>query len=127
MDMLWARNMPVICIHPGWPALTDRAAILSSWRDIMKNPASPKAYSRNDQAFIYGTTVVVICQEVLDGGVLTATNIFVKELGAWRMIHHQASPIAVQIEEAEDSAAAQPAPLKESPALFGPARKQFGN
>jgi len=101
MDMLWARSVPVLCIHPGWPPLVDRAAVLSSWRDILKNPASPKAYSRNDRAFIYGTTAVVICEEVLDGGVLAATNIFVDELGSWRLVHHQASPVAIQIEEAE--------------------------
>jgi len=56
MEMLWACGVPVLCIHPGWPPLVDRGAVLSSWRDIMKNPASPKAYSRNDRAFIYGKT-----------------------------------------------------------------------
>jgi len=101
METIWARGVPVLCIHPGWPPLTERAAVLSSWRDIMKNPASPNAYSRNDKAFIYGKTAIVVCEEVLDGGVLAATNIFIEELGSWRLIHHQASPIAVQIEEAE--------------------------
>jgi hypothetical protein len=101
MDTIWARGVPVLCIHPGWPPLMERAAVLSSWRDIMKNPASPNAHSRNDRAFIYGKTAVVVCEEVLNGGVLAATNIFIEELGSWRLIHHQASPIAVQIEEAE--------------------------
>ena len=94
MDTIWARGVPVLCIHPGWPPLMERAAVLSSWRDIMKNPASPNAYSRNDRAFIYGKTAIVVCEEVLDGGVLAATNIFIEELGSWRLIHHQASPIA---------------------------------
>ena len=39
MEMLWACGVPVLCIHPGWPPLVDRGAVLSSWRDIMKNPA----------------------------------------------------------------------------------------
>ena len=32
MDALWARRAPVSCIHPGQTALTDRAAIMASWR-----------------------------------------------------------------------------------------------
>jgi hypothetical protein len=32
MDALWARQAPVACVHPGWPALTDRDAVMESWR-----------------------------------------------------------------------------------------------
>lgn len=101
MEMLWAQAAPVLCIHPGWAPLVERTLVLSSLRDIMRNPATPRAFSRNDKAFIYGDTAVVICEEVLEGGVLAATNIFVNEGGAWRMVHHQASPIAVRLEQAE--------------------------
>jgi len=31
-----------------------------------------------------------VCYEVLEGGFLAATNVFVREDGAWRMVHHQA-------------------------------------
>jgi hypothetical protein len=32
MDALWARRAPVACVHPGWPPLTDRDAVVESWR-----------------------------------------------------------------------------------------------
>jgi hypothetical protein len=35
---------------------------------------------------------LVVCYEVLDGGVLIATNGFVRESDGWRMVHHQAGP-----------------------------------
>ena len=34
MDTIWARGVPVLCIHPGWPALMERAAVLSSLRCV---------------------------------------------------------------------------------------------
>ncbi len=36
---------------------------------------------------------MVTCEEELDAGSLAATNMFVKEQGEWRLVHHQASPI----------------------------------
>ena len=42
MDALWARQAPVACVHPGWPALTDRNAVIESWRGILSNPDSPR-------------------------------------------------------------------------------------
>lgn len=38
MARLWAERAPVTCIHPGWPALEGRAAVLESWADILANP-----------------------------------------------------------------------------------------
>ena len=41
MDNLWAREHPVICVHPGWPAITDRAEIMQTWQQILSNPQQP--------------------------------------------------------------------------------------
>lgn len=41
-----------------------------------------------------GDVAFVTCHEVFDGGRLAATNVFVREDGAWRMVHHQATLIA---------------------------------
>jgi hypothetical protein len=93
MEMLWAKESSVSSIHPGWPPMFDREAVLSSWHDIMTSETPPTASYRNDKAFIHGTTAVVVCEELVDGNVLAATNIFVDERGAWRLVHHQAGPI----------------------------------
>jgi ketosteroid isomerase-like protein len=93
MDALWARRAMVLCIHPGWTTLAGREAVLASWRDILGHPEAPAVMCHDDQAFLYGGVAVALCEEELPGGRLAATNIFLKEDGHWRMIHHQASPM----------------------------------
>jgi ketosteroid isomerase-like protein len=93
MDAIWAKRAGVLCTHPGWLPLTGRSAVMESWRDILANPEAPHVACHDDTAFVYGDMAIVLCEEELPGGQLAATNIFVKEDGAWRMVHHQASPI----------------------------------
>lgn len=99
MDRLWARKAEVICVHPGWTPLAGRSAVLHSWHDILANPEAPHVMCHDDRAFLYGDFAIVICEEELSGSHLAATNIFVREGGAWRMVHHQASPIVTRSHE----------------------------
>ena len=94
MAQLWAVRAPVACVHPGWPALSGRDAVLTAWQQILSNPASPRVRCHKEQVFLYGEVGFVICQELLEQGMLVATNVFVREDAAWRMVHHQASPLA---------------------------------
>lgn len=94
IDRLWSRARPVACIHPGWDALTDRAAVMRSWRQIVESPAAPNIVCRNETPFVLGDIAFVVCHEVLAEGVLAATNIFAREDGGWKLVHHQASPLA---------------------------------
>jgi ketosteroid isomerase-like protein len=93
MEALWARRAPVSCTHPGWVALTGRGAVLESWRSILQNPEAPHVMCHDDTAFLHGDVAIVLCEEELADGHLSATNIFVKEDGEWRLVHHQASPL----------------------------------
>ena len=93
MDALWARTAPVACLHPGWTALTDRDTIMASWKAILTNPDAPSIACVDERALLYGDSALVLCEEELDGGVLAASNIFVREAGAWRLVHHQAGQI----------------------------------
>jgi hypothetical protein len=93
MDALWARSAPVACLHPGWTALTDRAAVMASWEAILTNPAAPRIACSDERVLLYGDSALVLCEEELDGGVLAASNIFVREAGVWRLVHHQAGQI----------------------------------
>jgi ketosteroid isomerase-like protein len=101
MEQLWAAA-PVACVHPGWPALSGRNAVLTSWRQILANPQAPRIRCHKEQVFLYGDVGFVICQELLEQGMLVATNIFVREAAAWRMVHHQASPLAAAALGAEE-------------------------
>ena len=97
MEALWAQAAPVACIHPGWDALTGRAAVLASWRDIFTQPTTIRCGA--ERVLRFGdSSACVICHETLGdgpgGGLLVATNLFVREAGAWRMVHHQAGGVA---------------------------------
>jgi ketosteroid isomerase-like protein len=70
-----------------------RDAVLQSWRDILANPDAPRLMCHDEEAALYGDLAIVTCEEDLGSSTLVATNIFAKEDGAWRMIHHQAGPL----------------------------------
>jgi ketosteroid isomerase-like protein len=93
MDALWARRSPVACLHPGWSALTDRGAVMSSWDGILSNPNSPRIVCYDEQVLLFGDTALVLCEEELDGGTLAASNLFVREDNEWRLAHHHAGQI----------------------------------
>lgn len=91
---LWAQRHSITCIHPGWPALTDREEVLDSWTSILSNPDTPKVSAHHARAFPAEATVLVICYEAIGDQMLVATNVFVEEDGEARLVHHQAGPCA---------------------------------
>jgi hypothetical protein len=93
MEGLWASSAPVSCIHPGWNVLQGREAVLDSWRSILNNPNQPRIVTGGATASIFNTTAVVICRELVAGSPLVATNVFVLEDGAWRLLHHQSGGV----------------------------------
>ena len=94
MELLWAREHPVFCVHPGWPPLMSRAQILASWQKIFDGPAPPAVRFERLAGHEVGDLGYVIGCEVIGGGQLAATNIFVHESTGWKICHHQATPIA---------------------------------
>lgn len=95
MDDLWARDHDVACIHPGWPLLEDRGEIMASWQAIFEGGGPPMVCD-GEKVHIFGEVAVVICRERLDMVQLLATNVFVREGDAWRMMHHHAAPLAAE-------------------------------
>ena len=92
MEDLWAKDAPVVCIHPGWAPLTDRETVVASWRAILTGRNAPDIKCRNPRVFQHGETAIVICFEMIGAGFLVATNCFVRQRGRWKMVHHQAGP-----------------------------------
>ncbi len=90
MDSLWAQDAPVSCIHPGWHHLMGRDAVMESWYSLIDNSELPNMKYSNAVASVYGNMAVVICYEIFPEALLVATNIFVKEDNAWKIVHHQA-------------------------------------
>jgi ketosteroid isomerase-like protein len=91
MDALWAREVDVACVHPGWDALRGRDPVMASFRAILQHDP-PAIACRDPSVHLYGEVAFVVCTEAFPGGSLVATNVFVRERGRFRLIHHQASP-----------------------------------
>ncbi len=95
MAAIWAETASVTCIHPGWRSILGREKVLASWQDILESP--PAIACRCEHVIRHGDAAVVLCEEIIEEARLAATNIFVLEAGAWRLVHHQASPMASTI------------------------------
>ena len=102
MDALWAKGPDVACIHPGWDALRGRLRVMASWRAILSNEGGPKITCTGATAHVLGDCAFVLCYETIEGARLVATNTFVHEEGAWRLVHHQAAPIARTVADDDD-------------------------
>jgi ketosteroid isomerase-like protein len=92
MVEVWASAAPLTCIHPGWDALDGRDAVIESWEGILGGGNAPDIQCHAARAHIYGVVATVICFEEIDDDYLIATNVFVREDGRWKMVHHQAAP-----------------------------------
>ena len=89
MQALWSQDSPIACVHPGWPPLQDREKIMQSWQGILANPPKPPIVALQPQVQLHGDMAIVVCWESIGAMHLVATNIFVRERGAWRMVMHQ--------------------------------------
>ena len=91
MAHLWSQSREVICLHPGWPALIGREAVMESWHSILNNPQQGQVSFYNAAAKHIGEdSVAVVCYELAGGNVMVATNIFAVEGERLRMVFHQA-------------------------------------
>ena len=94
MSELWAKDENISCVHPGWTALVGRKAVIASWRAILANAESSNILFRDPYAIVSGSEGLVLCIEAINEHLLQASNHFRLIDGAWRLVHHQSSPIS---------------------------------
>jgi ketosteroid isomerase-like protein len=117
MDRLWAKLAPVVCLHPGSTALHGRTQVIRSWQSILSSDGAPRVSVEGPRVVMLGETAMVLCYErVTDpdtgtGAVLAATNVFVREGGEWRLVHHHSSAIGRIVTEESDVRPARPKTL----------------
>lgn len=101
LERIWAREVPVACVHPGMDALEGRAAVMASWRGILRHPRAPTLDCTRPRAHVLGTTGFVTCLEGAAGKPprLVAVNVFVMEDGHWRLASHQSGPLSPRKED----------------------------
>ncbi|MFZ5654777.1 MAG: nuclear transport factor 2 family protein [Pseudomonadota bacterium] len=96
MERLWARRRPLLCAHPGARPLYEYRAVLDSWAGILGNPNCPRLEYRIERILHWGELALLSCYEwtrAQPDALLLATNGFVFEEGAYRMVIHQAGPV----------------------------------
>ena len=91
MEDLWASGSPVACTHPGYTVVHGRRDVLASWSQVLSAP--PPIRCMQPVAHLLGDAGFVTCVEVVGDIALAATNVFVREDGGWRLVHHHAGPI----------------------------------
>lgn len=89
METIWSLRDGISCVHPGWPPLLGRAPVMQSWRSILANPNQQAVQAHATSAEIYGDGAIVICYEIVGQFTLVATNVFAREDGQWKLVHHQ--------------------------------------
>jgi hypothetical protein len=92
METLWARRRQVSCTHPDGPTIFGRGAVMASWRMILSHHP-PQVRASDAHAIITGRSAMVLCRERIGPIELMASNAWVREDGAWRMVSHQAEQI----------------------------------
>lgn len=115
MDRVWADHQELLCVHPGWELLRGRERVMASWRGILRRPLSVRA--RNEVVELLGEVAVIACIEVLPEAELAATNVFVREQGRWRMLHHHAGLIARSLEQGDPDDESEPEPEPDEPLM----------
>lgn len=94
MVSLWAETLPVFCCHPGWPPILGRDEILASWREILRVGGQMDITFMPRQMAMVGDVGIACGIELLGQSQFACTNVFAQEGGHWRMVHHQAGPMA---------------------------------
>jgi ketosteroid isomerase-like protein len=101
MDLIWAHTDYVRCIHPGWGLLSGWEAVRQSWEALFKDSREMRFSLSDVTACVDGNLAWVTCTENIlseaRGTVsvtsVLATNVFERQAGDWRLVHHHASHI----------------------------------
>lgn len=92
MEACWAKDNPVLAIHPWGPVIVGRDDVMRSWKEVLRNP--PNIQCTDEHVEQVDDFAIVTCLERAGEGILAATNILVKENESWLFCHHHAGPLA---------------------------------
>ena len=103
MMAVWAESDDVVCVHPRGVRLTGFDAVRESWAQIFAGSDGPLRVRATEVRRFDGNSVAVHTLVELLGtpgtapdaaASICATNVFELTDGGWRMVLHQATPLA---------------------------------
>jgi len=96
----------LVCVHPGWPMLRGRSAVLRSWSAVMAGTEYIQVFLTDVHVTVVGDSAVVTCTEnvltsadVGENASVVATNVFVRRPDGWRLQVHHGSPVLGRLVE----------------------------
>ena len=108
MESVWDVVDPdqLVCVHPGWPMLRGRAAVLRSWSAVMAGTDYIQFFLTDVQVDLHGAVAIVTCTEnvltsvdVGANATVVATNVFVLRAEGWRLRVHHGAPVLGRLSE----------------------------
>ena len=86
----------VATAHPWRPAVHGREPVLEGWGEILAAGPPPIRCLYPQVAALgeAGDVAVVTCLEDTGAEPCVATNVYVRQEGAWRLAHHHGAPLA---------------------------------
>ena len=108
MESVWDVVDPdqLVCVHPGWPMLRGRAAVLRSWSAVMAGTDYIQFFLTDVQVDLQGVVAIVTCTEnvltsvdVGANATVVATNVFVLRAEGWRLRVHHGAPVLGRLSE----------------------------
>lgn len=103
MAEVWLRADHVRCVHPGGELLLGYDAVVRSWEEIFSNTLHIRFDLTNISVHRLGEAAWVTLLETVQvsahtgssRGVMITTNIFERDGGLWRLVHHHAAPAPI--------------------------------
>lgn len=90
MRAIWGMQEPIAVQHPSSPHIQGRAAVLESWRQILRAP--PNISCTVEDMLEDDARWAVICIEHIGPINIRMVNLFHRENGDWKMIYHGPAP-----------------------------------
>ncbi len=111
MDQVWLHERSVSCVHPGWHRLNGWSEVRRSWENIFANARRWTVACEDLLIHVLEDVAWTTCIELLtlsgsdpeeEPARMQATNIFARQDGEWRLVHHHASAFATETAEEDE-------------------------
>jgi len=101
MESVWATDVPVKCVHPGWELRSGWPEVRDSWVLVFNHTTGIRFNVTDVDIVVNGDLAWVTCTEnvsmINDGETqqsrILATNLFLRRPKGWMMVFHHASPV----------------------------------